>query len=59
MPADTDYSEILEKLADSHQERLANALSTLEDNVAKLMDSAPTKDGKLFDLEWAVSARPE
>jgi hypothetical protein len=59
MPADTNYSQILEKLADSHQERLANALSTLEDNVAKLMDSAPTKDGKLFDLEWAVSARPE
>ena len=59
MPADSDYSEILERLADSHQERLANALKTLEDNVASLMSAAPIKDGKLFDLEWAVAARPE
>ena len=59
MPADSDYSEILESLADGHQERLSNALKTLEDNVADLMATAPTRDGKLFDLEWAVSARPE
>ena len=59
MPADSDYSEILERLADGHQERLANALKTLEDNVASIMDNAPLKDGKLFDLEWAVNARPE
>ena len=59
MAADSDYSEILERLADSHQERLAGALKTLEDDVASLMATAPTKDGKLFDLEWAVSARPQ
>ncbi len=59
MPADSDYSEILERLADGHQERLANALKTLENNVASIMDNAPIKDGKLFDLEWAVNARPE
>ena len=59
MAADSDYSEILERLADSHQERLAGALKTLEDDIASLMATAPTKDGKLFDLEWAVSARPQ
>jgi len=59
MAADSDYSDILERLADSHQERLAGALKTLEDDVASLMATAPTKDGKLFDLEWAVSARPQ
>jgi hypothetical protein len=59
MPADSDYSEILERLADGHQERLSNALKTLENNVASIMDNAPIKDGKLFDLEWAVNARPE
>tara|TARA_R110000796_G_scaffold61714_1_gene142703 strand:+ start:3190 stop:4092 length:903 start_codon:yes stop_codon:yes gene_type:complete len=59
MAADSDYSEILDRLADSHQERLAAALKTLEENVADLMAQAPLKDGNLFDLEWAVNARPQ
>ena len=59
MAADSNYADILERLGDRHQERLADALKTLEDSVADLMAKAPTKDGKLFDLEWAVNARPE
>ena len=59
MPADTAYSEALEKLADSHQERLQAALVTLEERVADLMATAPLQDGNLFDLEWAISARNE
>ncbi len=59
MAADSDYADILERLADSHQERLSGALKTLEEDVARLMATAPIKEGKLFDLEWAVAARPK
>lgn len=59
MAADSDYSEVLERLADSHQQRVADSLVALEGRVANLMADAPTKAGRLFDLEWAVSARTE
>lgn len=59
MAADSDYSEVLERLADSHQQRVADSLVALEGRVASLMADAPKKAGKLFDLEWAVSARTE
>jgi hypothetical protein len=57
--AESEYSDILDRLADKHQERIAAALQELEERVAELMASAPLKDGELFDLEWALSARPE
>ena len=59
MSAESEYSDILDRLADKHQERIATALQELEERVAELMASAPLKDGELFDLEWAISARPE
>lgn len=59
MSAESEYSDILDRLADKHQERIAAALQELEERVAELMASAPLKDGELFDLEWAISARPE
>ena len=59
MSAESEYSDILDRLADKHQERIAAALQELEERVAELMASAPLKDGELFDLEWALSARPE
>jgi len=59
MAADSDYSDVLERLADSHQQRIADSLVALEERVAGFMSGAPTKDGKLFDLEWAVNARAE
>ena len=59
MAADTDHFKILERLADRHEERLSSALATLENRVADLMATAPLRDGQLFDLEWALNARPE
>ena len=53
MSAESEYSDILDRLADKHQERIAAALQELEERVAELMASAPLKDGELFDLEWA------
>ena len=59
MAADTDHFNIVNRLADRHEERLASALVTLENRVIDLMASAPLKDGELFDLEWALKARTE
>ena len=59
MAADTDHYNIVERLAERHEERIASALVKLEDRVADLMATAPLKDGELFDLEWALNARVE
>ena len=59
MAADSDHYNIVERLAEKHEERLADALVTLENRVTDLMASAPLKDGQLFDLEWALKARTE
>lgn len=59
MPTENQHDELLDKLADDHQRRLAAALVTLEERVADVMLGAPTADGKLFDLEWALAARPQ
>ena len=58
MPTDNQYDEILDKLADTHQKRLADALVTLEERVAGVMADAPLQGGNLFDTEWAINARP-
>jgi hypothetical protein len=57
MPTDNAYDEILDKLADSHQQRVADSLVKLEERVANVMAGAPLKDGLLFDTEWAISVR--
>ena len=59
MAADTDHYNIVERLAERHEERIASALVKLEDRVADLMATAPLRDGQLFDLEWALNARTE
>lgn len=59
MAADTDHFKILDRLAEKHEQRLASALVVLEERVSDLMATAPLKDGQLFDLEWALSARTE
>lgn len=56
---DARHDDYLDRLADSHQDRLANALQRLENRIAELMTNAPTTDGALFDLEWAVQARTQ
>ena len=58
MPTDNAYDEILDKLADSHQQRVADALVKLEERVANVMAGAPLQGGRLFDTEWAINARP-
>ena len=59
MPTDIEHGEELARLAALNQQRLADALVTLEDRIADLMASAPLSDGNLFDLEWAIQARAE
>lgn len=57
MPADIDHAKIVEALTNSHEKRLVDILQILEDRVAALAMSAPTKDSELFDLKWAIDAR--
>lgn len=52
-----EYAQYVERLGDEHAERLVRSLQSLEDRIANFANNAPTKDGQLFDLEWAVSAR--
>ena len=59
MAAADDYASFLERLADQHQRRIADILTVVEADLARQLDSAPTADGALFDLEWAVNARTE
>lgn len=57
MAFDTDHAQILEKLGNTHEKRIVKALQDLEERIAALIGQAPLKDGKLFDLEWALAAR--
>ena len=57
MAKDTDYADLLEELTLQHQARLADALDRLEERITELMATAPLRDGKLYDLEWAIAAR--
>ena len=59
MPADIDHARIIERLGDTHEARLQEALRRLEERVVGIVSTAPTKAGKLFDLEWAISARTQ
>lgn len=59
MAANDDYADFLERLTDGHQRRLAGVLQTLENSIASYVNNAPEKAGKLFDLEWSISARQE
>lgn len=59
MAAADDYASFLERLADQHQRRLADALQRLEARLATFVQSAPATEGDLFDVEWALSARSE
>lgn len=57
MAADTDHAKLVERLGDQHEKRLAEALAVLEERIVSLATGAPLKDGKLFDLEWALAVR--
>jgi hypothetical protein len=59
MPADVNQLRDLIGRIDDHQEKLAQALVTLEKRLTDLMGQAPLMDGQLFDLEWSIAARSE
>lgn len=59
MATDSQHDDYLDRLADAHLKRLLAALSVLEERIAYYLLSAPVQDGKLFDVEWAISSRAE
>jgi len=59
MAADLDHARIVDALGNSHERRMLDVLQTLENRIAGYMVSAPTQEGKLFDLAWAVQARAD
>ena len=59
MAADTDHARIVDRLALTHERRIAQSLQALEERIAAYAVQAPTKDGQLFDLAWALQARKD
>lgn len=59
MSAADDYAELVDRVADGHQRRMAAVLQTLEANLVSYINTAPDTDGKMFDLEWSIQARQE
>lgn len=54
---DINHAKIIERLGDTHEARLLSILDELERRISELVLSAPTVDGKLDDLAWAVQSR--
>jgi len=59
MAAADDYAEFLERLTDSHQQRITEMLQLTENDLANYLQTAPDTDGAMFDVQWAVNARTE
>ena len=59
MTPDIQHAKFIEQLGDANEKRMATVLQTLESRIAAIVASAPTKAGKLFDLEWAIAARQD
>lgn len=57
MASDSDHARFIEQLGQAHEKRLVDALQALENRIAGIIAQAPTKQGLLFDLEWAIAAR--
>ena len=57
MAAEDDYVAIIDRIAETHEKRIVDSLQILESNIEDLLISAPTKEGKLFDLAWSINAR--
>jgi len=57
--ADIDHARIVERLGDTHEERILAILNDLEDRIASIVLAAPLTDGKLSDLAWAIQARTQ
>jgi hypothetical protein len=59
MAADTEHALAVIARDERNQRRLAQALARLDQDILQYMSNAPLRDGQLFDLEWAISARAE
>jgi hypothetical protein len=57
MASDSDHARFIEQLGEAHEKRLVDALQALENKIAGIIAQAPTRQGVLFDLEWAIAAR--
>ena len=57
MAADRDHLRKVVTTAEEHERRLLAALTTLESRMVRLLREAPLRDGALFNLEWAITAR--
>lgn len=56
---DINHAKIVEKLGDTHETRILNILTELENRIAALVLSAPLVEGKLSDLAWSLQARAQ
>jgi len=56
---DIDHARIVERLGDTHEERILAILNDLEERIASIVLAAPLTDGKLSDLAWAIQARTQ
>ena len=57
--ADIDHARIVARIGATHEQRLLSVLQDLEQRIAVLMDEMPTRQGKMFDLGWALRARTD
>lgn len=56
---DINHAKIVEKLGDTHETRILNILTELENRIAALVLSAPLVEGNLSDLAWSLQARAQ
>ena len=56
---DINHARIVERLGDTHEERILAILNDLEERIASIVLAAPLTDGKLSDLAWAIQARTQ
>lgn len=54
---DANHARIVDRLGSTHEKRLLAILEELENKIATIVLSAPSTDGKLADLAWALQAR--
>ena len=57
MAAEDDHARIVDRITDTHEQRIVDSLQRLELEIEAILDDAPVREGKLFDLAWSVNAR--
>ena len=57
MAAQDDHARIVDRITDTHEQRIIDSLQRLELEIEAILDDAPVRQGKLFDLAWSVNAR--